>query len=257
MLKSFGTKMGTRNTVAVDQLKFRKGSFPRLGVRVSMRWHRKLWKGTVTAVYRGENSESSSDDGNTSTVDSSDKDDTSDYDDDDNIYRAKLVGIKKDISYIEGAPLDPSQQNVSSDQLLNVAITKDMDCIHEIPIPELNNEVPSDPSQQNVRSDQLLIVGIKKDINCLPEIPMLVLNNEGAPSDSSQQNVRSDQLLTVGITKDMDCIQEIPMLVLNNEAPSDPSRRMSSLTNFSLLASPRTWTAFKRYQYTLCTRIEQ
>ncbi|XP_071510500.1 uncharacterized protein [Diadema antillarum] len=158
MLKSFGTKMGTRNTVAVDQLKFRKGSFPRLGVRVSMRWHRKLWKGTVTAVYRGENSESSSDDGNTSTVDSSDEDDTSDYDDDDNIYRAKLVGIKKDISYIEGAPLDPSQQNVSSDQLLNV--------------------------------------GIKKDINCLPEIPMLVLNNEGAPSDSSQQNVSSNQLLT-------------------------------------------------------------
>ncbi|XP_072174954.1 uncharacterized protein [Diadema setosum] len=82
------------------------------------------------------------------------------------------------------------------------------------------------------------------------------LNNE-APSDPSQQNVSSDQLLTVGITKDIDCIQEIPMLVLNNEALSDPSRRMSALTNFSLLASPRTWTAFKRYQYTLCTRIEQ
>ncbi|XP_072165575.1 uncharacterized protein [Diadema setosum] len=118
----------------------------------------------------------------------------------------------------EGAPSDSPQQNVTSDQLLTVGITKDMDCIHEIPIPELNNEAPSDPSQQNVSPYQLL---------------------------------------TVGITKDMDCIQEIPMLALNNEAPSDPSGRMSSLTNFSLLASPRTWTAFKRYQYTLCTRIEQ
>ncbi|XP_071486709.1 uncharacterized protein [Diadema antillarum] len=102
----------------------------------------------------------------------------------------------------EGEPLDPSQQNVSSDQLLNVGITKDMDCIHEIPIPELNNEAPGDPSQQNVSYDQLL---------------------------------------TVGITKDMDCIHEIPVPELNNEA-------MSALTNFSLLASPRTWTAFKRYQ---------
>ncbi|XP_072173269.1 uncharacterized protein [Diadema setosum] len=107
----------------------------------------------------------------------------------------------------EGAPSDSSQQNVSSDQLLTVGITKDMDCIHEIPIPELNNEA------------------------------MSALTN---------------------FSLDMDCIQDIPMLVLNNEAPSDPSRRMSSLTcNFSLLASPRTWTAFKRYQYTLCTRIEQ
>ncbi|XP_071495959.1 uncharacterized protein [Diadema antillarum] len=131
-----------------------------------MRWHRKLWKGTVTAVYGGKNSESSSDDGNTSTADSSDEDNTSDYDDDDSIYLAKLVGIKKDISCIleipmlvlnsEGEPLDPSQQNVSSDQLLNVGITKDMDCIHEIPIPELNNEAPGDPSQQNVSYDQLL-----------------------------------------------------------------------------------------------------
>ena len=58
-----------------------------------MRWHRKLWKGTVTAVYGGENSESSSDDGNTSTADSSDEDDTSDYDDDDSIYLAKLGKI--------------------------------------------------------------------------------------------------------------------------------------------------------------------
>ncbi|XP_071478813.1 uncharacterized protein [Diadema antillarum] len=131
----------------------------------------------------------------------------------------------------EGEPLDPSQQNVSSDQLLNVGITKDMDCIHEIPIPELNNEAPGDPSQQNVSYDQLLTVGIKKDISCLPEIPMLVLNNEGAPSDSPQQNVSSDQLLNVGITKDMDCIHEIPIPELNNEA-------MSALTNFSLVSAP-------------------
>ena len=84
---------GSRNTVAIKQLRFRKGSTPKVGVRVSMRWYRKLWKGTVTAVYGEGNVDDNVDSSSEVTNSTYSSDDDSDDDDDDNIFLANLGKI--------------------------------------------------------------------------------------------------------------------------------------------------------------------